>query len=86
MQISVTWTADSQMDMCVKLGNQDELLHCWKAQKKGEFSLAVERSENTDIQLVDAQTLQLLSQIQIPVMTRDLRDTRRRRRHAWSIF
>jgi len=86
MQMLVSWTAVSDIDVCLKFPEQAEALHCWQAQQQGEFSVSVSREENVSVQLLDAQTNRILSEVEIPVIKRDLRDTRRRRRHAWSIF
>tara|TARA_R110002072_G_scaffold170552_2_gene324157 strand:+ start:90722 stop:91189 length:468 start_codon:yes stop_codon:yes gene_type:complete len=86
MQMLVSWTAVSDISVCLKFPEQAEALHCWQAQQQGEFSVSVSREENVSVQLLDAQTNQILSEVEIPVIKRDLRDTRRRRRHAWSIF
>lgn len=86
MQMLVSWTAVSDISVCLKFPEQAEALHCWQAQQQGEFSASVSREENVSVQLLDSQTNQILSEVEIPVIKRDLRDTRRRRRHAWSIF
>jgi hypothetical protein len=86
MQISATWTASTAMDVCLRFGEETEPLQCWQSQRQGELSVATEREGNTAVQLLDAHTLAVLSAVEISVIERDVRDTRRRRRHAWSIL
>lgn len=86
MQLQVSWTSASLRDVCLHLNGQSQSLQCWQAQDAGEFSIALEQTDNILIQLLDAQNLGVLSELGIPVIKRDLRDTRRRRRHAWSVF
>ncbi|MDO8907991.1 MAG: DUF3019 domain-containing protein [Pseudohongiella sp.] len=86
MRILVTWTTANNRDVCLHYAQDTEFLQCWQAQQSGEFSMAVARLENINLHLLDAQTLEVLSEVEIPVIKRDLRDTRRRRRHAWSVF
>ncbi len=86
MQMLVSWVATSSMNVCLKFPEQVENLHCWQSQQTGEYTVAVSRVDNVSVQLLNAQTGEILSEVEIPVIKRDLRDTRRRRRHAWSIF
>ena len=48
--------------------------------------MPVEREQNTTVQLVDPGTDAVLLESLIPVLTRELRDSRKRRRHVWSIL
>ena len=86
MQLQVVWTTVVERNVCLHLPDQQQTLPCWQAQQAGEFSLTIARAENVSVQLLDEQTREVLSEVEIPVIQRDLRDTRRRRRHAWSIF
>ena len=86
VQLLVTWTSTTSRNVCLHLHGRSESLQCWEAQQAGTFSTALAQPENILIQLLDAENLEVLSEIAIPVIKRDLRDTRRRRRHAWSIF
>ncbi|TFH74607.1 DUF3019 domain-containing protein [Gammaproteobacteria bacterium LSUCC0112] len=86
LQLKVAWTSATPRHVCLQLHGQSATLQCWQAQQSGDFSMMLAQTENILIQLLDAQTLEVLSDIDIPVIKRDLRDTRRRRRHAWSVF
>lgn len=86
LQLQVSWTSATLRDVCLHLNGQSDSLQCWQAQQAGTFSIALTQTHNILIQLLDAQNLEVLSELGIPVITRDLRDTRRRRRHAWSVF
>jgi hypothetical protein len=86
MQMTMTWIAVLEMDVCLKFKEDAELLHCWQAQRQGEISIAVEREGNITVQLLNHQSREVLIELQINVIERDLRETRRRRRHVWSIL
>lgn len=86
LQLRLSWSADRDRDVCLRLSEQTEFLHCWQAQQQGEYTVELAHDDNITVQLQDAQTGRILGQLDIPVIKRDLRDTRRRRRHAWSIF
>jgi len=86
LKLQVSWTSATFRDVCLHLNGQPESLQCWQAQQAGTFSVALTQTQNILIQLLDAENLEVLSEVGIPVITRDLRDTRRRRRHAWSVF
>lgn len=86
MQLVVTWRVAKNRNVCLQLPGEAQFLQCWQAQQSGEFSMTLARAENVNLHLLDAQTLEVLGDVEIPVIKRDLRDTRRRRRHAWSIF
>jgi hypothetical protein len=86
LQLQVTWTSVTPRNVCLQLHGQSTTLQCWQAQQSGDFSMMLAQTENILIQLLDAQNFEVLSEVGIPVIKRDLRDTRRRRRHAWSVF
>jgi hypothetical protein len=86
IQLLITWTSVTSRNVCLHFHGHSEHLHCWEAQQAGSFSMALAQTDNIHVQLLDAQTLDVLSTIEIPVIKRDVRDTRRRRRHAWSVF
>lgn len=86
VQLQVSWTSANLRDVCLHLNGQSQSLQCWQAQDAGELSIALQQTDNILIQLLDAQNLEVLSELGIPVIKRDLRDSRRRRRHAWSVF
>ncbi len=86
MQFSVTWSAPLASDVCVQLVGDAAPLRCWQAQRSGEFAIPIERGNTTLVQLRESSSDSLLIEEQIPIIKRDLRDTRARRRHAWSIL
>lgn len=86
LQLQLSWMAEHDRDVCLKLAEQAGFLQCWQARRQGDYTVELSRESNISVLLQDAETGQILSQIDIPVIKRDLRDSRRRRRHAWSIF
>ena len=86
MQFAVTWTASIATDVCLKIAGEIAPLQCWEAQRAGQFELSLARRATTVVELRDANSDVLLLEEQIPIISRDLRDTRTRRRHVWSIL
>jgi len=86
MQFSVLWTAPAATDVCLALTGKQEPLRCWPERRGGEFDMPVGLQESALVQLRDANSDALLLEEQIPIISRDKRDMRTRRRHAWSIL
>lgn len=86
MQFSVTWSARAAADVCLTLAGELEPLRCWQERSEGGFEMQIERRESALVQLREANSDTLLLEEQIPIISRDMRDTRSRRRHAWSIL
>jgi hypothetical protein len=85
-QMHLQWTAAIERDVCIGFAHQSEFLQCWEGEQRGEHRVDLAHNDNITVRLHDAQSGQVLAELDIPVIKRDLRDTRRRRRHAWSIF
>lgn len=86
MQLIVSWSAPVSMDICLKLEDDDAMLGCWKQQREGEFELELSRMNNAVVQLLDPVSNVVLNEAEVTIVSRDLRDSRRRRRHVWSII
>lgn len=86
MDLAVTWSATQVVDVCLKLSDADTTLGCWQQQRTGELAVTLERDSNAMLQLLDASLETVLNEAEITVVSRDLKDSRRRRRHAWSIL
>lgn len=86
MQLQVNWTAPQEADICLRFAGEEQALQCWQSRRQGAWNMPVEREQNTTVQLVDPGTDAVLLESLIPVLTRELRDSRKRRRHVWSIL
>ncbi len=86
MQFSVIWSATTATDVCLTFAGELEALRCWQQEREGEFEMKVERRQSALVQLREANSDTLLLEEHIPIISRDMRDTRSRRRHAWSIL
>lgn len=86
MQFAVTWSAATATDVCLTFAGELEALRCWQQEREGQFEMKVERRQSALVQLREANSDTLLLEEQIPIISRDKRDTRSRRRHAWSIL
>ncbi len=85
MQLTVAWQGESH-DVCLHIAGSDTALHCWESTSQGSVELAFHSADDITLQLVRASGGQVLQETQITVVSRDVRDTRRRRRHVWSIL
>lgn len=86
MELEVTWSAPVLADVCLKIKEANATLQCWQQQRTGDFTVALARDSNAMLQLLDASLETVLNEVEITVVSRDLRDSRRRRRHVWSIL
>lgn len=86
MHLQIRWQAEHERDVCLRFAGDENSLQCWQAQRQGVWEMSFERDNNTTVQLVDPVSEAVLLESLIPVISRDLRDTRRRRRHVWSIL
>ena len=86
MQLAVSWSAPAVTDVCLKLAHADSVLQCWQQQRVGTLEIELQRGSNTIVQLLDASSNLVLSEAEVTIVSRDLRDSRRRRRHVWSII
>jgi hypothetical protein len=86
MMLKIDWTGDSRQPVCLKLSNDDIFLECWSNVLTGNTELPYENTEDLVYQLVSMQDNAVLAEANVRVISRDLRDSRRRRRHVWSIL
>ena len=85
MSLDLAWSAAAADDLCLVLLNTDTVLECWKQARQGRYTLEYSSLEDVALQLVDGAS-QVLDEVEIKVVSRDLRESRRRRRHVWSIL
>lgn len=86
MALRVSWSTPAASDVCVRLEDGETMLRCWQQRRAGEFEMTLQRRDNAIVQLLDSETSVVLDQAEVTVVSRDLRDSRRRRRHVWSII
>ena len=85
MSLDLAWTAAAADDLCLVLLNTGTVLECWKQARQGRHTLEYTSLQNVALQLIDEEA-QVLDEVEIKVVSRDLRESRRRRRHVWSIL
>ena len=86
MQLQVSWSADTASDVCLRLAQTSAMLECWQQASSGSFDMDFARQTDAVFQLLDADSEAVLQEAGVSVVSRDLRDTRRRRRHVWSLL
>jgi hypothetical protein len=86
MSMQVTWEGEASADVCLRDAVATPMLHCWENSTRG--SVAIDYSNTVDMryQLVEESSLGVLAEAEVKVINRDLRDSRKRRRHVWSIL
>ena len=86
MSMEVSWKAPTPSAVCLMEVGEDEPLHCWDAATGGSVELAYSSNEDLGYELVMAADGTALASADIKVINRDLRSSRSRRRHVWSIL
>lgn len=86
MLLKIDWTGDSRQAVCLKQADEDATLTCWNNVLAGNTEVPYEDTEDLEYQLVSMQNNAVLAEAEVRVISRDLRDSRRRRRHVWSIL
>lgn len=86
MSMQVSWQASVASDVCLLQAQREDALACWDNAREG--STEVQYADTNDVQyrLVDAKSRAVLAEADIVVINRDLRASRKRRRHVWSIL
>ena len=86
MSMEVTWEGRYLADVCLREAESEVPLRCWDDALEGRHE--VQYADTTDVQywLVDALSQSVLARTEVVVINRDLRDSRKRRRHVWSIL
>ena len=86
MSMQVSWEGAAPADVCLRDASLTPMLHCWQDSNRG--SVAIDYANTVDVryQLVEEASLGVLAEADVKVINRDLRDSRKRRRHVWSIL
>lgn len=86
MSMQVSWVGSRMADVCLREAEDAVPLRCWDDAREGQHE--VQYADTTDVyySLVDASTQSVLAETEVVVINRDLRDSRKRRRHVWSIL
>jgi hypothetical protein len=86
MAMEISWEGEGMTDVCLRDAMLTPVLHCWEYASEG--AIAVDYANTTDAmyQLIEENTRDVLAEIEVKVIHRDLRSSRKRRRHVWSIL
>lgn len=86
MSMEVSWAGSRMADVCLREEANEVPLRCWDDAFEGWHE--VQYADTTDVHysLVDANSESVLAETEVVVINRDLRDSRKRRRHVWSIL
>jgi len=86
MSMEVSWEGDASADVCLRDAMLTPMLHCWENSAHGSVAIDYANTEDVRYQLVEESSLGVLAETEVKVINRDLRDSRKRRRHVWSIL
>ena len=86
MMLEISWVGGNGEPVCLNTTADDNYITCWSDQVSGAIEQPYEHSGNVVYQLVSMQNNRILADAEVQVISRDLRDTRRRHRHVWSIL
>jgi hypothetical protein len=85
MALTLRWSAPAAAVVCVREANASVTLHCWEAARSGSVALSYANTQDVTYQLVTHEGA-VLANCRFKVINRDLRSSRSRRRHVWSIL
>lgn len=86
MSMQVSWEGESIADVCLRDAMEEPMLYCWQNSREGTATIDYANTGDVLYQLVEEASLGVLAEAEIKVINRDLRDSRKRRRHVWSIL
>jgi len=86
MAVQARWQGSDPADVCLREGQGVPLLQCWEDSDNGSVELEYSSSVDGLYQLIEEASLGVLAETEIKVINRDLRSSRKRRRHVWSIL
>jgi len=86
MAMQVSWEAPGVLDVCLYESGIETALQCWSASRSGTVELTYANNHDVAYQLTDQLSGAVLAEADITVINRDLRSSRKRRRHVWSIL
>lgn len=86
MTLELHWSGPrSELPVCLRLRGAEEDLRCWQEGNEGRLRLEHSADSDLVLQLVQAPDT-VLEEVEVKVLSRTLKDSRRRRRHVWSIL
>lgn len=86
MSMQLSWASPRIADVCLREAQREEPLRCWDDALEGQHEIQYSDTADSRYWLVDANTQSVLAETEVVVINRDLRDSRKRRRHVWSIL
>lgn len=86
MSMQVSWEGQASADVCLREASLAPMLHCWQDSARGSVTIDYANTVDVRYQLVQESSLGVLAEAEVKVINRDLRDSRKRRRHVWSIL
>ncbi len=86
MSMQVSWEGAAAADVCLRDAMLTPMLQCWQDTDRGSATIAYANTVDVRYQLVEEVSLGVLAEADVKVINRDLRDSRKRRRHVWSIL
>lgn len=86
MALQVSWEGPARPELCLRELLRDPLLQCWQNTQSGSMDVEFANTVDVSYQLEDGVTSGALAESSVKVINRDLRTSRKRRRHVWSIL
>lgn len=86
MSMEVRWEGEAPADVCLRDAVAPPMLHCWQDSSRGRVEIDYANTVDVRYQLVEESSQGVLAEAEVKVINRDLRDSRKRRRHVWSIL
>jgi hypothetical protein len=86
MALHLEWQGPLTNEACLTAQAQEGPLQCWNQQQRGEADIAFASAADINYFLQDVAQQATLASTTVKVINRDLRNSRKRRRHVWSLL
>lgn len=88
MDLRLSWQGPASPEICLQELLRDPLLQCWQNSNSGSLELNFANTGDVQYQLQHGNVASAapLAEAGVKVINRDLRNSRKRRRHVWSIL
>ena len=86
MALELSWKGPARPQLCLYEVPLVQTLHCWLQAGTGSLNLDFTNTVDVIYRLPDAAIQGPLADTNVKVINRDLRSSRKRRRHVWSIL
>lgn len=86
MSLELDWSGPLLPGLCLREQQREQALQCWRNATRGKLDIDFANTADVLYLLQNPATSDSLADTSVKVINRDLRSSRMRRRHVWSIL